>query len=201
MVKHVSNPSRVLAALLLVGGLIAVALAAAPAGSIAAATITVANTNDSGAGSLRQAIADASPGDTIVLPASASHYAATSGELVIEKSLTITGAGARATVIDAMGEPHRVLEIAAGTVAISGVTITGAKESLENGAGVDIEGTASVTLSDVSVSGNTVKMIGDGGGIEANGGTTLTISDSTIADNVGLQRRRARCVRHNLDQR
>jgi hypothetical protein len=35
-----------------------------------AATINVTNTDDSGAGSLRQAIIEASPGDTIVLPAS-----------------------------------------------------------------------------------------------------------------------------------
>ena len=177
-------PRRLRIAATVTGGLLALALASASASAAAAGTITVANTNDSGAGSLRQAITEANPGDTIVLPASASHYAAKSAELVIEKSLTITGAGARDTVIDAMGEPHRVLKIAAGTVTISGVTITGAKESLQDGAGVDIEGTASVTLSNVSVSGNTVKMIGDGGGIEASGSTNLTINASTIADNI-----------------
>ena len=75
----------------LAGGFVALVLALAGAGSAAAATITVANANDSGAGSLRQAIAEASPGETIVLPASASHYAVTSAELVIAKSLTITG--------------------------------------------------------------------------------------------------------------
>ena len=168
----------------LLGGFIALALAGAAASLASAATITVANTNDSGAGSLRQAIAEASPGDTIVLPASASHYAVTSAELVIAKSLTITGAGARNTVIDAMGGAHRVFEITAGTVAISGVTITGAKEVPEDGAGIDIEGSSSVALSHVSVSGNTVKQIGDGGGIEARSGTTLMINASTIADNV-----------------
>ena len=61
----------------LAGGFVALVLALAGAGSAAAATITVANANDSGAGSLRQAIAEASPGETIVLPASASHYAVT----------------------------------------------------------------------------------------------------------------------------
>ncbi len=45
-----------------------------------AATITVSSTNDSGPGSLRQAIAEAGSGDTIVLPASATHYAVTSAE-------------------------------------------------------------------------------------------------------------------------
>ena len=150
-----------------------------------AATIMVTSTNDSGSGSLRQAIAEASPGDTIIVPASASHYAVTSAELVIAKSLTISGAGARSSVIDAMQTKHRVVQITGGTVTLSGVTITGAKEASETGGGIDIEGAANVTLANVSVSGNTVEQIGDGGGIEARSGTTLTISASTIADNVG----------------
>ncbi|HEX3911349.1 MAG TPA: choice-of-anchor Q domain-containing protein [Solirubrobacteraceae bacterium] len=160
------------------------ALAAVEA-SPASATITVANTNDSGAGSLRQAIATAGPGETIVLPASASHYSAVSAQLLIDKSLTITGAGARDTVIDAMGAPHRVIDITAGPVMISGVTVTGAKEAPEDGTGIDIEGSVSVALSRVSVSGNSVKQNSSGGGIESGGGTTLTIDASTIANNVG----------------
>jgi hypothetical protein len=167
------------------GGLIALVLGVVGASPANAAVITVASTSDSGAGTLRQAIAEAKPGDTIVLPASASHYAVTSAELVIGTNLTITGAGARTTVIDAMGEPHRVLEITGGTVAISGVTITGAKEAPEDGVGINIGGSASVTLTNVSVSGNTVKQNFSGGGISAGGSTTLTINASTIADNVG----------------
>ncbi len=59
------------------------------------ATLTVTNTNDSDPGSLRQAIADAASGDTIEfdLPASAV-IGLTSGELLIDKSLTISGPGA-----------------------------------------------------------------------------------------------------------
>jgi hypothetical protein len=171
----------------LAGGFVALVLALAGAGSAAAATITVANANDSGAGSLRQAIAEASPGETIVLPASASHYAVTSAELVIAKSLTITGAGARSTVIDAMGSAHRVLEVTAGTVTISGVTITGAHEALEDAGGIEIEGSSDVTLENVSVSGNTVKESDgyDAGAIETSHDSTLTIEASTIASNVG----------------
>jgi hypothetical protein len=61
-------------------------------GIASAQTITVANTNDSGAGSLRQAIVDAVSGDTIVVPPGS--YTLTTGELTIAKSLTISGAGA-----------------------------------------------------------------------------------------------------------
>ena len=47
------------------------------------------NTNDSGPGSLRQAIVDAGPGEGIAVPAGT--YTLTTGELTIAKSLTITG--------------------------------------------------------------------------------------------------------------
>ena len=59
-----------------------------------AATITVTNGNDSGSGSLRHAILDASPGDTINFAPSVTTVTLTSGELVIDKNLTITGPGA-----------------------------------------------------------------------------------------------------------
>jgi hypothetical protein len=60
-----------------------------------ASTITVTNANDSGPGSLRQAIADANLGDTIDFSLSyPALITLTSGELVISKNLTITGPGA-----------------------------------------------------------------------------------------------------------
>src|SRR5581483_10746624 len=60
---------------------------------VSAATITVTNTNDSGAGSLRQAIADAMPGDTINFSVTGA-ITLTSGALGITKNLTIQGPGA-----------------------------------------------------------------------------------------------------------
>ena len=57
-------------------------------------TLVVTNTNDGGPGSLRQAIADAAPGNTIeftlTYPATIT---LTTGELAIAKSLTIAGPG------------------------------------------------------------------------------------------------------------
>src|SRR3954452_8405809 len=55
-------------------------------------TITVTNTNDSGPGSLRQALADANDGDTINFAVTGT-IGLTSGELVIDKSITIAGPG------------------------------------------------------------------------------------------------------------
>ncbi|MCA9454243.1 MAG: DUF4347 domain-containing protein, partial [Nitrospira sp.] len=65
------------------------------------ATFTVTNTNDAGAGSLRQAITDANaaPGtDTIIVPIGT--YVLTTGKLDIDDSVIITGAGADTTIID-----------------------------------------------------------------------------------------------------
>jgi hypothetical protein len=56
-----------------------------------AATVTVTNGNDSGPGSLRQAITGALPGDAINFAPSVTTVILISGELVIDKNLTITG--------------------------------------------------------------------------------------------------------------
>jgi hypothetical protein len=64
-----------------------------------ATTIIVSNTNDSGPGSLRQALANANNGDTInfAVTGTISLY---SGELVIGKNVTIAGPGANRLSID-----------------------------------------------------------------------------------------------------
>src|SRR5689334_129025 len=62
-------------------------------------TITVSNIGDAGAGSLRQAIMDAAPGSTINFDANVFATPQTitlaSGQLIIDKNLTIQGPGAR----------------------------------------------------------------------------------------------------------
>src|SRR5437660_7308758 len=59
-----------------------------------AATITVTNTNDSGAGSLRAAIQVANDGDTIDATGVSGTILLTSGQLYINPSVTIIGPGA-----------------------------------------------------------------------------------------------------------
>lgn len=80
------------------------------------------NLADSGAGSLREVIADAPAGSAIVLTNTGT-LVLTSGELLIEKDLTITGPGADQLAISG-NNASRVLNIAAGcTVEISSLTI------------------------------------------------------------------------------
>ena len=92
---------------------------------VRAATITVTSTTDSGAGSLRQAIADAVPDDTIDFAlTSPATIALTSGELLIDKNLTMAGPGVGALTISG-NDASRVFNIAAGaTVVIRDLSIT-----------------------------------------------------------------------------
>ena len=113
----------------------------------AATTITVANLDDSGAGSLRQAIADASPGDIIdfdpsILPGT---ILLTTGELSISTDLTIDGPSADDLAIDG-NDDSRVFNITGGIVNISGVTIQNGNTDLD-GAGLRNDG-GTVSLED-----------------------------------------------------
>ena len=80
------------------GLLAGVALAAAfllPAGTSLAKIVTVTTTADSGPGSLRNAIAEASGGGTITFaPSVTGIITLTNGELAIGGNLTINGPGA-----------------------------------------------------------------------------------------------------------
>ena len=80
-----------------------------------AATITVTNTNDSGADSLRDALASASDGDTINFDPSLNGQTITltSGELVIPKSVMISGPGANNLTVSG-SFPNRVFHVGSG---------------------------------------------------------------------------------------
>jgi hypothetical protein len=105
-----SNITRLL---LLFSVYIALLLAAIPA---RAATFTVTNTADGGAGSLRAAIAAATNGDTITFSLSSpSTILLTSGRLLISQSLTISGPGPGSLAISGSGT-NGVFEITNGPV-------------------------------------------------------------------------------------
>jgi hypothetical protein len=176
----------------------AAALLLIPAGT-AEATITVANNNDSGLGSLRQAINEAAPGETIVVPANT--YTLSSDELTIEKSLTIAGQGATGTTISS-GGPFRVFDVsgAGNNVTISGITIRNGHEGspggVAEGAGLRNE-KANLTLLSVVVTDNHVDVSGNssgqGGGIAEGGGIlskegSLTLEGSTVSGNSATAR-------------
>ena len=170
-------------------------LAAAAVGSsrLDTATITVMNTNDNGTGSLRQALADAVDGDTINFNSSLNGQTITltSGELLVDKRVTISGPGANTLAVDA-NHASRVFYIDSGkTVTISGLTIENGSVILPDdvGAGIYNHG-ATVTVSNCTVSNSTLSgnsaTNSSGGGIYRNGysgSATVTINNSTLSGN------------------
>ena len=104
--------------------MLAIALLVPAAQAAQAAAATVTNTHDSGPGSLRQAVIDAAPGETIHVPAGT--YVLKSGHIEFGKSLNIVGAGATATTISG-GKASQVFAIndpeQTAVVEISGMTI------------------------------------------------------------------------------
>jgi hypothetical protein len=167
------------------GFLVAIAIALGAGASAQAATIAVTNGNDSGPGSLRAAVAAASPGEMITVPALTVFL--TSGQISVSKSVTITGAGARGTTISGTGQ-SRVFEVTGSTVSISGVTVTGGDGfdapggTAGGGGGILVDGGA-LTLADSTVTGNQTMGFGEGSGIQADG--SLTVLRSTISFNNG----------------
>src|SRR5262245_56360130 len=77
-----------------------------PSNASPATIIVVTNTNDSGPGSLRQALVDANDGDTINFDPSlvAQTITLTSGQLYIRRDVTVTGPGAPFLTVD--GNAH-----------------------------------------------------------------------------------------------
>jgi len=145
-----------------------------------AATLTVTNTNDSGAGSLRQAIADASSGDTITFSLTGTITLAS--KLSIDKSLTINGPGSGSLTISG-NNSDRVFELtnATSTVNINNVTIANGKSTTYGGG---IENEATLNIADCVVTGCSANGLGNGfgGGIDNYFGT-LTVVRCLITGN------------------
>jgi N-acetylneuraminic acid mutarotase len=149
------------------------------------AIIEVTNTNDSGPGSLRQALADANDGDIIGFAVTGT-IGLTSGELVVNHSITISGPGPENLAVNG-NAMSRVFHIASGqTVTISGLTITNGHAS-DSGGGI-YNDHAVLTLSNCVVTGNSAAF-SIGGGIHNDGKNIgralLQINNCLITNNSG----------------
>jgi hypothetical protein len=154
----------------------------------------VTNTNDSGSGSLRQAVLDANAdagAETITFIGSTFTDATpdiitlATGELGISSDVTLTGTGASLLTLSG-NNASRVLNISRGVVSIDGVTIANGQTSetptngqfnaLNVGGGVSNSGT--LTLNNSLFTNNRAVF---GGGLHNNG--TLTINQSLFTQN------------------
>jgi CSLREA domain-containing protein len=176
-----------------------VALAAALGGlalpaSALATTYTVTKTSDSDDGSctaalcsLRDAILYSAGEDKVVVPASTTAYAVTIGALPVGHDLTIAGAGAGATTVQANGTTFGVFAVAGGqNVTMSGLTVTGGKLVGLTAKGAGINTSGNLTLTGVTVTQNKVESTTggapEGAGIEVAAGN-LTLDHSQVTNN------------------
>ncbi|HJT68495.1 MAG TPA: choice-of-anchor Q domain-containing protein [Pyrinomonadaceae bacterium] len=146
----------------------------------------VTSTADTGAGSLRQIIADACDGakitfDTAGAFATPQTITLTSGEIVVSKNLTITGPAASANKVTISGNnASRVFNIGSGnTVSVIGLTLTGGAGAADGGA-ITNNGTLNVVNS--TLTGNT--SFTDGGALSNSvTATSMTLINTTISGN------------------
>lgn len=143
------------------------------------AAFTVTNTNDTGVGSLRNAIINANGAqgtNTIVINATGTINLA-SQLPAANFTLTITGPGAGQLTIRSAGAfPVFTFN---GTIQLSGVTIKDGANSGGNGGGIVVTG-GSLVLLDSTITGNSASI---GSGIYSTG--TLTIQRSALSGNIG----------------
>jgi len=141
-----------------------------------APVITVQNTSDTGAGSLRQAVADACPGAMIdFAPGLSSQTIPFASQIVLDKNLTISGT---VPVTLSGNNATRIFAVSAGTiVSLHRLTLT--KGAADSGGGIRNDGTLTVQNStfsaNLAISGS-----GRGAGIYNDG--TLTVQNSTFAN-------------------
>ena len=106
--------------------------------------------------------------------------ASATGDLDILGDLTITGAGAGSTIIDG-GGLDRVIDVRSGVANISDVTVQGGNNGTGNGGGIDVGGSADLTLVDSWITGNNAF---NGAGLHVVG--VLTVDRVTVSGNTAL---------------
>jgi uncharacterized repeat protein (TIGR01451 family) len=157
---------------------------------------TVTKTADdatSGSGSLRDCISagNATSGATITVPAGTytltingqGENANATGDLDITAGMTIVGAGADVTIIDGGGN-DRVFDVRVNAaVMLSNLTIRNGNPGAGNDGGGVANSTGPLTLTNVTISGNTAR---DGAGIYNNSGT-VTLTNVTVSGNTATR--------------
>ena len=116
--------------------------------------------------------------------------AAATGDLdVTAGNLNITGTGT-GTIVDG-GAADRVFDLRAGTVAMSGMTIQNGRAATsaanpsfgEGGGGLRTAGDADVSVTDATITNNSVRSNGHGGGTASEDTSTLTLTRVGVTSN------------------
>jgi len=115
----------------------------------------------------------------------------TTGQLEVDKNVTITGPGAAVVTVTA-NNSGRVFNVQTGkTASISGLTISGGNvlnaDQSGRGGGIYVNTSASLTLTNCVVSGNKALDTNGGGGGAYNGGTLILISTTFSGNQSALE--------------
>ncbi|RYF39585.1 MAG: hypothetical protein EOO38_23100, partial [Cytophagaceae bacterium] len=154
-----------------------------------AATFTVSNLNDNGAGSLRQAITDAnsaSGSDVVTFAPNLAGTIPLALVLGISDSVRIEGPGADKLILKGNSQ-YQSLSFSSGTSFLSGVTVADASPyAYSSGAGISNAAGSDLTLSNCQFRNNTSRngrygIAGVGGAVSNNG--TMTIDGCTFENN------------------
>ena len=176
MKKRTFNRGIVYRVLLIVA--LAVGMASLPGGTVSATTLTVTSTADSGAGSLRQIIAAAAPGDTITFNASLNGQTIyLLSEIVVANNLTITGPGMDLLTISG-NTTNRIFNITATTVSISGLTFASGNSGSSDGGAILSGGALNISAARFRNNAGAT-----GGAINVTGASTLMVADSVFDSN------------------
>ncbi len=153
-------------------------------------SLAVTNANDSGAGSLRQAVADVAAGGTIIFAPALSGQTCTltSGQILLDKSLTIDASTLSAGFIISGNDASRVFEVEATRVVdLKALTIrngyaSGTTYPGNTGGGIYNSGTLSLTECTLAANQAILGTDPGGGGIENNSGS-VSLTRCTVSGN------------------
>jgi hypothetical protein len=137
--------------------------------------------------SLREAIeatAATPEADTIVL--GEGQYQVTRGELVIDRAMTITGAGSAATRITSGGD-YTILHV----VAFGALTVEGVEMGSAGGLAIEVADNANATLRDVTVLANAGPVVTESA--PAAGTASIRVEDSTLDSGFACMQRSGVC--------
>ena len=150
------------------------------------ATFTVTSLNDSGLGSLRQAISDSLSGDTIQFDTALSGQTIIlSSQLNISKSLTIDGSGLSQRVSISGNNAVRIISIGYGsTVTLQSLILRDGKRTgtsyTEYGGAIYLDSSTDLTIQDTDFVNNTAYHVG---AIYLDGSSKTTILNSKFISN------------------